>query len=229
MATIPRLLPYVLILLAQAATALAGACGDDVGGQRVACACGDVVVSDVRLQRSDPVVGGPCSDDGLIVDAVRGTDSVTVDLAGLSLIGGGSGIGVHVRDGGAEGAYLIGGPDGRPGQVAGFRVGVSARSTRGLRAAANLIVSGNEQDGLQLSGRSATIAGVLADENGRSGIVARGRDHTLDGVAARKNGHHDLRVSGNGHFVAADETTASDGSNRVTGRGNVVTGTEVER
>ena len=229
MAMIPRVLPYALILLAHAATAVAGACGDDVGGERVACGCGDVVVSDVRLQRSDPVVNGPCRDDGLVVDAARGAESLTIDLAGLSLIGSGSGIGVHVRDGGAGGAYLIGGPDGRPGQVAGFRVGVSARSTRGIRGAANLLVTGNEQDGVQLSGRGATLTGIVADENGRSGIVARGRDHALDGVAARDNHHHDLRVSGNGNFVATDESTTTGGANRVTGSGNVVTGSEVQR
>ena len=226
MAIFSRVLPYALILLvSQAATAVAGVCGDDVDGQRVACACGDTVVSDVRLQRSDPIATGACRDDGLVIDAAGDVESLTVDLGGLGLVGSGSGIGIQVRDGGASGAYLIGGPDGRPGQVAGFRVGVSARSSRGIRGAANLIVSGNEQDGIQLSGRSATLSGVVADENGRSGVNARGRDHALEGVAASGNGRHDLRVSGNGNYVATDDATAP----HVTGSGNVVTGAEVQR
>ncbi len=229
MAMIPRALPFALILAVRATTAAAGVCGDDIGGERVACACGDTVVSTARLQRSDPIVGGSCPGNGLVIDAARDVESVTLDLAGFSIIGDGGGTGILVRDGGSEGAYVIGGPDGRPGQIAAFRVGVSARAARGIRGAANLIVSGNAQDGVRISGRASVLSGIVADENGRSGIVARGRDHALDGVAARDNGHNDLRVSGNGNFVATEETTTSRGATRVTGRGNVVTGSEVPR
>jgi hypothetical protein len=229
MATILRALPYTLIFIGYAASAAAGVCGDDVAGERIACACGDTVVASARLQRNDPVASGPCPSNGLILDAATGVESVSLDLAGLSLLGSGSGTGVLVRDGGAAGATLIGGPDGRPGQIAGFRVGISARGSRGIRDAANLIVSGNEQDGVRIAGRASTLSGIVADENGRSGVVARGRDHALDGVAARKNGHHDLRVSGNGNFVATDESSSEGTTNRITGSGNVVTGAEVQR
>ncbi len=229
MAAILRALPFALVILAYAVSAGAGVCGDDVGGERVACACGDTVVASARLQRTDPIVTGACRNGGLVLDAAADAESVTVDLAGLSIIGSGSGIGIFVRDGGSAGAYVIGGPDGRPGQIAGFRVGVSARGSRGIGGAANLVVSGNAQDGVRIAGRAATMSGIVADENGRSGIVARGRDHALEGVAARKNGHHDLRVSGNGNFVATEESTSAGSSSRITGRGNVVAGTEVQR
>ena len=229
MATILRAVPYVLILLAHAAIAGAGVCGDDVGGERVACACGDVVVSSARLERSDPIVGGRCRADGLILDARGDVESVALDLAGLTILGSGRGVGVLVRDGGPAGASIIGGPDGRPGQIAGFRVGVSARGSRGIAGAANLMITGNEQDGVRVAGRAAVLTGVVADDNGRRGIATRGRDHVLDGVAARGNGHQDLRVSGNGNFVATEESTLETGANRVTGSGNVVTGGEVQR
>ena len=229
MAMIPRALLFSLILAVGATSAAAGVCGDDVGGERVPCACGDTVVTAARLQRSDPIVGATCSGNGLVIDAARDVESVTLDLAGFSIIGDSGGTGILVRDGGSEGAYVIGGPDGRPGQIAAFRVGVSARATRGIRGAANLIVSGNEQDGVRIAGRAAVLSGIVADENGRSGIVARGRDHALDGVAARDNGHNDLRVSGNGNYVATEETTTSRGNARVTGRGNVVVESEVQR
>ena len=91
------------------------------------------------------------------------------------------------------------------------------------------MITGNEQDGVRVAGRAAVLTGVVADDNGRRGIATRGRDHVLDGVAARGNGHQDLRVSGNGNFVATEESTLETGANRVTGSGNVVTGGEVQR
>ena len=220
-ATIPPLFVTALMVFS-AGIAAAGNCGDDIGGQRVACGCGDTVVSDTRLVKTDPVVTERCARDGLTVRAVGEVESVTLDLAGLQLTGQGAGIGIRVVDGGSSGAILIGGKDGRPGQVAGFRVGISGRSSRGILAAENLIVLGNETDGVQISGRGASLNGVVADDNGRSGVRAHGRDHALDAVSAAGNGRFDLRVSGNGHFVGTDAETIEKGGARVTGSGNVV-------
>src|SRR5512139_3286279 len=219
--TLLRVFSTTLLVLS-AGVASASNCGDDVDGQRVPCACGDTVISDTRLVKTDPVVTQRCPDDGLTVRAAGQVESLTLDLAGLPLTGQGSGIGIHVLDGGSAGAILIGGKDGGPGQVAGFRVGISARGSRGIRAAENLIVLGNETDGVQVSGRGAALSGVVSDDNGRSGVRAHGRDHSLEGVSAAGNGRYDLRVSGNGHYVGADAETLERGAARVTGSGNVV-------
>lgn len=220
----------VTALVLTAGVAAAGNCGDDVNGQRVPCACGDTVVSDTRLVKTDPVASQRCPDDGLTVRAAGQVESLTLDLAGLQVTGQGSGIGIHVLDGGSAGAILIGGNDGHPGQVAGFRVGVSARGSHTILAAENLLVVGNETDGLQVSGRGVGLSGVVSDDNGRSGIRARGRDHALEGVSAAGNGRYDLRVSGNGHYIGTDERTLESGAARVTGGGNVVVPTaEVSR
>ena len=225
-----RIFAVTLLVLSAGGVARAGNCGDAVNGQRVPCACGDTVVSDTRLVKTDPVVTQRCPDDGLTVRAAGQVESLTLDLAGLQLTGQGGGVGIHVLDGGSAGAILIGGNDGRPGQVAAFRVGVSARGSRAILAAENLIVVGNETDGIQVSGRGATLSGVVADDNGRSGIHAHGRDHTLEGVSAAGNQRFDVRVSGNGHYVGSDEETLNRGAARVTGGANVVVPTaEVSR
>jgi len=210
------------LLLLCAGVAVAANCGDDVNGERVACACGDTVVSDTRLVKTDPVVRQRCPDDGLTIRAAGQIESLTLDLAGFPLTGKGGGVGIQVLDGGSQGALLIGGKDGRPGQIAGFRVGISARGARGLRAAENLIVLGNETDGIQVSGRGAALNGVVADDNGRAGVRAHGRDHSLEGVSAAGNRRYDLRVSGNGNYVGADAETLERGGARVTGGNNVV-------
>lgn len=216
------ILATFLLVLVLAPQAFAGHCGDDVDGERIACACGDVVVSDTRLSRTDPVVSERCRSDGLIVRAASGIESLTVDLNGNTLTGEGRGTGILIHDGGTAGAILIGGRDGAPGQVAGFRVGVSARGSGTLFAAENLLLIGNETDGIRLSGRAASIRGVVSDDNGSHGIRARGRDHALAGVSATGNGRADVRVSGNGNYVGTDARTRERGSTHVTGGGNVV-------
>jgi hypothetical protein len=200
----------------------AARCGDDVEGVRVACACGDVLVSDARLLPTDPIAKERCQDDGLLVRAGRGVESLTFDLGGQSLTGQGFGSGIRIMDGGSDGAILIGGPDGRPGQIAGFRVGISAQGTRDLRAAVNLLVLGNETDGVRVSGRGSQLQGVVSDENGGSGFRARGRDHALDGVSANGNGRVGVRMSGNGHYLGTDARTREGDGTHVTGSGNVI-------
>jgi hypothetical protein len=218
------------LLVCSAGVAMAANCGDDVNGKRVACSCGDTVVSDTRLVSTDPVVTERCSDDGLSLRAVGQIESLTLDIAGLQLTGQGNGTGIHVLDGGSAGAILIGGRDGHPGQVAGFRVGISGRGSRAVLAIENLIVVGNETDGIQLSGRAASLSGVVTDDNGRSGIRVHGRDHVLDGVSAKGNRRYDLRVSGNGHYIDTDARTLESDAARITGSGNLVAPTaEVSR
>ena len=112
--------------------ALAAECGDDVGGTRVACSCGDTVVSDTTLRPDDPVSRVRCDHDGLVVRAPRGAASIALDLAGLSIVGSGQGSGIRIIDGGEYGALIIGGVPGRPAEIAGFRNGVRATGSRPL-------------------------------------------------------------------------------------------------
>src|SRR5262245_16693351 len=76
--------------------ALARLCGDDVDGQDIPCACGDVLVSSVVL-RDDPIVSGdPCPQDGLVVRAPDARRGLVVDLHGSVLRGVGGGVGIRI-------------------------------------------------------------------------------------------------------------------------------------
>src|SRR5260221_9488664 len=89
-----------------AAPLAAKLCGDDVDGHDVPCACGDVVVSSVALA-SDPILGGRCPHDGLIVRAPDAARTVVIDLQGHTLRGSGTGVGIRLVAGGQGGARGI--------------------------------------------------------------------------------------------------------------------------
>jgi hypothetical protein len=87
-----------IVMLATPA-AWAANCGDTAGpgGIRVACACGDTIVTDTTLKSTDPVVstgpGDVCPSHGLLT----GMPDLTLDCKGLTLRGSG-GVFVGVRD-----------------------------------------------------------------------------------------------------------------------------------
>ncbi len=83
-------------------------CGDDVSGHRVPCDCGDTVVSNTTLRPDDPIVSGRCRGDGLKIEADAMAETLILDLAGLTIVGGGAGVGIEVESGGSEGAVIIG-------------------------------------------------------------------------------------------------------------------------
>lgn len=140
-------LAALLVAVALCSPALASTlCGDDVGGQRVACRCGDTVVSSTRLQPDDPVVTNRCPHNGLQLRAAGNLDSLVLELAGLSLIGSGSGTGILILDGGKQGAVIIGGNPSEPGHVSGFRRAIHALGRTGLKEIYNLVMSANGGD-----------------------------------------------------------------------------------
>jgi len=166
---------YGLIAMAVFCGSAQAACGDDVDGVRVPCACGDVVVSDVRLADEDPVVRERCSSDGLLVRAANDAASIRVDLDGNAIVGLGGGTGIRVLRGGRDGAVIVGGTADRPGQVAGFRNGVRASGTRAVAEIRNLNVTGNTAEGIVVRGDETSLVNVVADKNGRDGLrVSRG-------------------------------------------------------
>jgi hypothetical protein len=132
-------LPFLGWILALAAPVLAD-CGDSIGGRRVPCSCGDIVVGDTRLQPGDPVITEPCPADGLLVLAPVDAPSIILDLNGQERHGSGAGIGIRVICGGAQGAEIIGGIGGVFGTVTGFGEGIRSTRPGDLRLIANVVV-----------------------------------------------------------------------------------------
>lgn len=191
----------VAVAVAVPGSARAG-CGDDVGGVRVPCQCGDLVVSDATLRADDPVVVERCTGDGLIVRG-RGLESLRLDLAGHSLVGTGGGTGILVLDGGIEGATVVGGPDGRSGAVAGFGTGLHGFGVGSVKLVRNVIFRGNLADGVSLRGADARLEGVVAEANGRDGLRLGGRSVQVDGVQANDNRRFGVRATAAGVRGAA--------------------------
>ena len=176
------------VVLALSTAAPAALCGDDVAGRRVACGCGDTVVSTTTLRASDPVVTSVCGADGLVVRSGDG-GPVVLDLSGFTLSGSRVGVGIRVLDGGEGGAVV------RGGSVSGFAVGVKA-GARGARARVERLYTGdNKTDGLAVRGETE-LSAVVSERNGRDGVRVHGRD-----VAGR-----DVQAAGNGRAAVADRT-----------------------
>lgn len=85
-------------------------CGDTAGpgGTRVACACGDTVVTDTVLKSTDPVVstgpGDVCAGGGLSF----GAPDLTLDCKGLMLRGPGIGAGIGISEASQPGTTIQG-------------------------------------------------------------------------------------------------------------------------
>ncbi len=203
-----RGLPSLLLCLVIAATAApaAGArCGDDVDGRgtRVACACGDVLVSSARVAPSDPLVQTPCPAAGLVVDVpATVTRPVTLELAGAVVAGSGRGVGIEVLAGGPHGIVVTG-----PGGVRGFDLGFVAREGA-LASVVAVESSDNVRDGFRLAGRDYRLDACRADRNGRDGFVLHGEGFRLDGCEAVGNGRDGFAIRGHPATTVADANVA---------------------
>lgn len=202
----------IALVLAFPLTSDAGLCGDDVGGVRVACACGDFVVSDTVLSATDPVVNERCATDGLIIQASENVDSLRLDLAGQSISGSGVGVGILVSFGGSDGARISGGPEpARPGQVVGFGSGLRVRSQRTLAAVSNIDFRGHTNDGAALRSLDTKLENVRAFANGRDGLRLGGRKLAIDGVEAEGNGRRQIDLQTNSTAQAGADAGLSAG------------------
>jgi hypothetical protein len=219
-------LSFALAGILIAADRASAGCGDDVNGQRVPCRCGDVVVSDTRLQPSDPVVAERCPTNGLVLRARRGAETIRLDLAGLTLRGSGHGTGIRVLDGGAQGATIVGG-EGRRADVVGFGTGLRARGQRSVRELRDVSFTANARDGVTLRGADTDVVGVSAERNGRDGMRVGGRGTRLEGVDAQLNARYGLRVTSPGASVGA-AVAAGNEKGQVRAR-RAERGTEEER
>jgi hypothetical protein len=183
--------------------ASAADCGDNVGGKRIACSCGDTVVTSTTLTASDPVTKGRCHLDGLIVRAAEFEDSLVLDLAGLSIVGSGVGTGIDVRAGGSEGAAIIGGPKSHLGEVVGFGVGVRVREGGAIRRIEALDIEGHRHEGLALHTAGAMLVNVTLARNGGDGAQIIGQGGRLIDVRAIENRSAGLRISARDVIVEA--------------------------
>jgi len=207
--SMPLMLAVAVLLATVPTGARAANCGDDVGGERVACACGDVVVSDTRLQPSDPVVSAPCPGNGLLVQAQSGGRAIRLDLGGLTIRGMGHGVGIRVLDGGETGAVIVGGDRGQRGGVRGFRNGVRAYGRTSLDTLAGIDVDDNGREGVRLWGSNGRIADVGARGNGGTGLRVGGRSPVLDGVEAHDNGRDGVHVTGRNPRVTGIDSSGN--------------------
>jgi len=192
MASLRSLVALAIVFGFAAPAAAIRACGDDVDGhgKRVACACGDVLVSSRVLGPADAVTTGACPSNGLLVAAAG---LVTLDLDGTTITGTGQGVGIYLLRGSL---VLIG-----PGSVEHFGVGVIATGTHGLHSVVDVRVANNTLDGLVAHGEGFTISGSVAEGNGRHGFVLDGRDYALDGNRAARNRLYGFKLMGMGTHI----------------------------
>ncbi len=190
---------FFAALLLAATPALAN-CGDNVDGQRIACRCGDVVVSDTKIMGRDPIATDACLSDGLLLRARPGAKSIRLDLNGVTLQGTGIGAGVRVVDGGSDGAVITGNGSGGTGAtITGFRVGVSARGRRLLASLDKIVASHNTTNGIAVAGENVKLDSIGAVENGRDGIALGGRRSRATNVRTVENGRNGVALSGAGN------------------------------
>ncbi|MBI5505583.1 MAG: hypothetical protein HY899_12345 [Deltaproteobacteria bacterium] len=214
-------------VLLRPTTVGAGACGDDVDGVRVACACGDLVVSNTILSATDPIVSQPCAGDGLAVAAPHGGAGLILDLAGLSLVGTGEGIGLRVVRGGEGGAVIVGGDGGTRATIARFRTGIAASGSTVVKELRDVDLIANVEDGMHIRTSGMLAESVTAQRNGADGMRVSGHGSSLIDVEASENLGSGLRVGGTGATIRARSTANRANGAVVTGRGHDLTNSEL--
>jgi hypothetical protein len=187
-----------ICLLAAAGPAAAKFCGDAVNGQDIACACGDIVVSDLKLT-DDPVTGEVCRGDGLVVRASTATAGLVIDLNGRTLRGAKRGAGVWVVAAGPGGARVI--SSGGRAAIEGFRDGVSARGEGSIALVENLDVRDTARDGVTLGGGDYEIRAVTVTGAGRDGISLDGHDYRCHGTRVSRSRRFGYFLNGQNAIV----------------------------
>ncbi len=192
-------------------------CGDDIDGERVACHCGDRVVTDTRLLPGDPVVARACVGNGLLVRVGPKADGITLNLGGLTIRGSGYGVGIRVLSGGADGVVVLGGDEGQKAEIVGFGTGLQARDPMTVKRVGRIEFRGNSMLGAWLRSMDAELFDLSASHNLGGGLRLRGRNVTLTGLDSHDNG-------GNGLTLHGVNTTVSGSVTNNTGAGVVSMG-----
>ena len=126
-----------ILMTAAGAPGWAADCGDTagVGGARVACDCGDSVITNTVLKSTDPVVNNVCTDIGLIIFA----DNITLNCHGHELIGEPNNDGIFLAD--RTGVTV------RNCTITGFLDGIQLIRSNGNSLITNTIV-GSDNNGI---------------------------------------------------------------------------------
>lgn len=211
------------LVLATAQHASAGACGDSVDGIRVACGCGDQVVSDTVLWPTDPVVTETCAGDGLVVLADADADSLKLHLGGQSIVGRGYGVGIRVARGGRLGAAIVGGDEDDPrAEIARFGTGIRASGRDALREVRAIDIHDNAADGLRIHTSGVKLDDVRSTGNGRDGVALTGHGNEVSQVIASDNARDGVKVRGSAATVTAETKSNRRNGAVIGGRGNRV-------
>jgi hypothetical protein len=195
---------WTVLMVASPAIAVAGPCGDHVDGLRVACRCGDTVVSDTRLLATDPVVTARCPLDGLTIRASTLAESIRLELDRHELRGSGVGIGIRVAYGGSDGAHVVGSPSQGYGSVSGFGVGLDVVEPTALARVTRLDLRANSNEGARVTMAGTIFEDVLAHGNSRDGLRIRGTGGRLASVRSFENGENGIRIFSDNVVVDAD-------------------------
>jgi len=183
-------------------------CGDDVDGADVACACGDIVVSDLVLGDGDPVTSEVCDGDGLILRAAS-LYVITVNLAGQTLRGNGRGHGILVMYGGDRGARVISSP-GRA-TLAGFDSGVVCSGTD-LQLLEGIDVRDVATDGVRVRGPGLQVRDVVVNDAGRDGFAFSGREYRSINNRSHFSARHGFMIMGHEGILSGNRATDSGGA-----------------
>lgn len=190
------------VCLAPLRAAAAAHCGDDVGGRDVPCACGDIVVSDVRLGTSDPVVRQSCPHDGLVVRADEAPSSIEIDLAGQTLRGSGAGAGLRVLTGGPGGARIV--SRGGPATIEGFDDGITGRGSDAVALVEDITIRRSGRDGLRVTGTQYVLRRIGVEGAGRDGFALGGASFEVTDTRALDCGRYGYFVMGDSGVLGGD-------------------------
>lgn len=185
-------------------------CGANVAGQHVACACGDVVVSDLTLT-NDPVTTSVCHGNALMVRAVNAPQGVTIDLNGKTLHGDGHGIGLWLINGGPGGAHVI--SSGARARIDGFMDGIVAHGNNTVASVQDVVVTNSKRDGVRLDADGFTISNSATQNAGRDGFSLDGKAFQISATQAMNSKRFGYFIKGmNGTIGTAGAGNTAEGS-----------------
>jgi hypothetical protein len=185
-------------------------CGDDVGGQDVSCACGDIVASSVVLG-NDPVTSAPCPSDALVVRASESPQQITIDLRGATLRGSGRGAGILLVNGGPGGAQVV--STGGRATIQGFHDGVVSEGNDALALIEDVTVLGSIRHGMRLHGGAFQVRRTEVRDSGANGYAVMGWGFRMVANHAVNSGRFAYFVMGQeGMIGVAGEGNVAEGS-----------------
>src|SRR5215510_4009825 len=190
----PLALAAVCLAILLGRPAAAKLCGDDVDGQDVPCACGDVLVSSVTLGDDPVVTGAACTQDGLLVRAPEARRPLIIDLHGTTLRGSGAGVGLRIIAGGPGGARVQ--SSSGVATIAGFEDGIVARGTDTVALIEDVVVRDSTRDGVRVSGPDFTVRRVEVHTAARDGFALGGRGFWIADTRAADCGRFGYSVMG---------------------------------